>query len=327
MSNFTYLASATPVAPWQATLDISTPLSVTTIRGFGAVVAYACTDGTYLLLHLQGATITDIVHSHSADITQTSGWIASTLSTAGVSQGGPGLLYADFVSYLGQPGATGAGAAALLTQGNDTFFGSTGNESFLGGGGSNTVDYSASASGIHASLATGVATGQGTDTLVKIQNLTGSALADQLTGDAGANHLLGGAGNDLLNGGAGNDTLLGGLGADTLLGGAGNDVFRFNFANEGGDVLRSYVGAQDSIEISAAGFGGGLVAGQALAAGGHYAANKAGAATAATGQFIYETDVKVLWWDADGTGAGAKVAIASFDGVTGWGASELIVIA
>ena len=55
----------------------------------------------------------------------------------------------------------------------------------------------------------------GSDTLIGIENLTGSSFNDALTGDGNANMLSGGAGNDTLDGGAGNDTLDGGAGTDT----------------------------------------------------------------------------------------------------------------
>jgi Ca2+-binding RTX toxin-like protein len=46
----------------------------------------------------------------------------------------------------------------------------------------------------------------GLDTLISIENLTGSSFNDALTGNTGANLLQGGVGNDTLNGGLGNDT-------------------------------------------------------------------------------------------------------------------------
>ena len=59
---------------------------------------------------------------------------------------------------------------------------------------------------VTVSLAAGTATGQGSDTLTDIENITGSAYADTLTGDGNANVLSGGAGGDALDGGAGADT-------------------------------------------------------------------------------------------------------------------------
>ena len=58
--------------------------------------------------------------------------------------------------------------------------------------------------------------GAGTDTLVSIENLTGSAFGDELIGNAGANVFRGLAGNDRLHGADGADTLLGGDGDDIL---------------------------------------------------------------------------------------------------------------
>lgn len=55
------------------------------------------------------------------------------------------------------------------------------------------------------------------DTLISIENLTGSAYADRLIGNAGSNVINGGAGDDLLDGGAGNDILTGGEGADVFV--------------------------------------------------------------------------------------------------------------
>ena len=91
----------------------------------------------------------------------------------------------------------------------------------------------ASSSGVTANLVRGTASGSGSDTLVTIEHLTGSAYADSLTGDANANTLDGGAGNDILNGGGGNDTLDGGADADSLAGGAGNDTY----VNPAGDSI------------------------------------------------------------------------------------------
>src|SRR4029077_1359090 len=85
--------------------------------------------------------------------------------------------------------------------------------------GSDTASYSDAGSGVTVSLAlqgSGQDTdGAGFDTLVNIENLTGSAHDDTLTGDGNANTLSGLAGDDTLQGGAGNDTLDGGAGNDT----------------------------------------------------------------------------------------------------------------
>jgi len=56
-------------------------------------------------------------------------------------------------------------------------------------------------------LGGGTATGgTGTDKLLNIENIIGSAFDDTLTGNASNNVINGGAGYDAMNGGAGNDT-------------------------------------------------------------------------------------------------------------------------
>jgi Ca2+-binding RTX toxin-like protein len=102
---------------------------------------------------------------------------------------------------------------------NDLLAGGAGADYLDGGAGTHDVaDYSASAAGVSVDLADGTATGGDAtgDTLVGIEDLTGSATgADRLQGDAGAN---------ILSGLGGEDTLIGGAGADTLDGGSGNDT-------------------------------------------------------------------------------------------------------
>ena len=50
-------------------------------------------------------------------------------------------------------------------------------------------------------------------------------------------------------------------------------------------------------------------------------------ATAAEAQFIYDTDGGQFYFDADGTGAGASVLLATFQGAPGLSLSDLVVIA
>jgi hypothetical protein len=66
---------------------------------------------------------------------------------------------------------------------------------------------------------------------VLVENVVGTAYADQLTAMVETTCWWGGAGNDVLNGGAGNNLLQGGAGADTLIYGGGID-----FMNGGADA-------------------------------------------------------------------------------------------
>jgi Ca2+-binding RTX toxin-like protein len=129
--------------------------------------------------------------------------------------------------------------------------------------------------------------------------ITGSNLGDSLYGDAG---------NDLLVGGAGADTLTGGGGNDTLFGGAGADAFRFNSSAEGTDKVMDFASGVDWFEFSASSFGGGLTAGMDIGA--HARLVMGRAADHNFGQFVFDSSVGRLYWDADGTGTGAKLLLA-----------------
>ena len=114
--------------------------------------------------------------------------------------------------------------------GNDVLLGGAGDDSLTGGLGVDAASFASSTTAVVVSLLSGSASGEGSDTLTGIENLTGSALGDTLTGDDTANTLSGAAGNDTLNGGLGNDVLLGGTGNDSLIGGGGTDTASFAFA-------------------------------------------------------------------------------------------------
>lgn len=109
--------------------------------------------------------------------------------------------------------------------GNDTILGGAGNDWIDGGPGIDTASYENSAAGVTVAIKAGAqTTGEGTDTLGSVENLTGSRFGDQLTGNGDDNVLGGLAGNDVLVGGGGNDTLVGADGNDTSDGGPGNDT-------------------------------------------------------------------------------------------------------
>jgi serralysin len=119
-----------------------------------------------------------------------------------------------------------------------------GDDTLIGGAGSDTASYAHSDADIQVRLNTTSVQntfGAGNDKLVSIENLIGGSGDNIFTGSSGANVLDGGAGNDQLSGGGGTDTLIGGLGQDKLTGGSGADIFRFE------SVLDSLGGARDRI--------------------------------------------------------------------------------
>ena len=174
---------------------------------------------------------------------------------------------------------SGSSAANVLSGGggDDILSGGAGNDTLDGGSGINTASYATAGAGVKVDLSiagpqnTG---GPGIDTLISIQNLTGSHFNDTLLGNSGDNVLDGGAGVDTVSYanatagvtvdlsatgpqdtiGAGHDTLLnfenltGSSFADTLAGNSGDNVID---GGAGIDTL-SYATATAGVTVSLA---------------------------------------------------------------------------
>jgi serralysin len=140
--------------------------------------------------------------------------------------------------------------------GNDDIFGLGGNDLIIGGAGADDIDggsgldaayYTDSGEAVSVSLQTGTGSG-GTaegDTLIRIENLYGSANDDGLAGNGADNALSGMGGNDILKGGGGADTLSGGAGDDLLQGGTGADAL---YGGSGSDTV-SYAGSSQAVQV------------------------------------------------------------------------------
>lgn len=89
----------------------------------------------------------------------------------------------------------------------EDLFGEAGNDTIDGKGGEDRSNYLTSPASVTVNLSTGIAMDGfgGTDTLLHIEDVTGSAFNDILTGDDQNNHLQGRQGDDTLDGGAGVD--------------------------------------------------------------------------------------------------------------------------
>ncbi|KTD56730.1 structural toxin protein RtxA [Legionella santicrucis] len=91
---------------------------------------------------------------------------------------------------------------------NDILAGNSSNNTINGGNGNDTITYIDASGGVTVNLNAGTATGaDGNDTLISIENITGSKYNDTLIGNASDNIINGGAGNDSINGGSGTDTV------------------------------------------------------------------------------------------------------------------------
>lgn len=100
---------------------------------------------------------------------------------------------------------------------------SSGDDTYDGGPGVDTVSWIYSAEAITADLLAGTASGNGTEMLTAIEVLIGSTKSDRFEGDDGDNRLLGGAGDDHLDGRDGVDVLDGGSGTDICVNGEANE--------------------------------------------------------------------------------------------------------
>lgn len=217
----------------------------------------------------------------------------------------------DNLSGLGGDDTINGGSGRDIINGgddDDILSGGSGADTIDGGFGDNTVD-----GGSGSDRITG-----GADN----DSLLGGSGADTINGGDGDDTLSGGAGNDILSGGAGDDTLSGGAGNDILTGGVGNNTFAYNSPNEGVDTITDFVIADDTIQASAAGFGGGLAVGVLPANQFNYTFQALGAST----RFIYNPGTGDLFFDPDGTGGAGQVQLAVISGSPFINNSDIVVV-
>jgi Ca2+-binding RTX toxin-like protein len=180
----------------------------------------------------------------------------------------------------------------IASEGNDTLDGGAGNDNLVGKSGSD--------------------------------NLIGNTGNDNLIANSGNDTLTGSAGNDILAGGSGSDTLIGGASSDTLTGGAGADRFTFNSRTEGSDRIVDFNVTDDTIAVSASGFGGSLTVGGAISSAQFAIATKA---IDTSDRFIYNKTSGALFFDSDGTGSSAQTQIATLSSGLGLNNLDIVVIA
>ncbi|MEN9761879.1 MAG: hypothetical protein RI906_1705, partial [Pseudomonadota bacterium] len=150
------------------------------------------------------------------------------------------------------------------------------------------------------------------DIVVQYYWKTGDA-GSSFTGGSLGDKLVGGLGNDTLSGAAGNDTITGGAGNDQIALGAGADILILN-SLVGVDSVTDFNAGEDAIRLSktamaALGAAGALTAAEFVSGAGLTAGQDA------SDRIVYNTTDGSLYYDADGSGLGAAVQLASFTNI------------
>lgn len=142
-------------------------------------------------------------------------------------------------------------------------------------------------------------------------SLFGGGQNDLVSGGDGNDSLRGNNGNDMIIGGTGDDTIVGGNGTDALTGGDGSDRFVLASLADSGDIITDFTPNSDRINVSAAGFGGGLTANQFLKANQFVLGSTA---NDSDDRIIYDSN-GTLFFDPDGNGGSTQVAILTLNGI------------
>ena len=204
------------------------------------------------------------------------------------------------------------------TSGNDTISGFGGNDLILAGstGGADVIDGGTgfdsiefkerATSAVVVDFVAGTISGgsSGTISFTNIERVVGGNFHDQMTGNNAGQTLTGQAGADTLWGAGGIDTLWGGTGADTF-------IFR-ETGTGNADLVRDWASGSDKLLLdgavmSALGAAGNFAAGDAR----FWAAAGANGGHDADDRIVYNTTTRQIFYDADGSGAGAAQLVAT----------------
>ena len=202
--------------------------------------------------------------------------------------------------------------------GNDTLQGGVGNDVMHGGAGNDTY-YVDSVNDVISESTGGVDDG-GNDRVFStvsytlgdfVENINldgylsisgiGNSLQNNIYGNDFNNLLSGMNGNDVLKGMAGNDTLSGGKGNDILEGGIGQDTFVFLAASANGtDRILDYEHDYDRLSFNHQDYDS------------HALFTLGTQAVGSGAQFVWNQATETLWYDHDGAGGDAAIALATF---------------
>jgi len=274
----------------------------------------------------ESSTLATEIDSITSSITLTLGDNLEQLTlTGGNTRNGTGNALANTIT--GNTGGNvltgGAGNDTLNGgAGNDKLDGGIGNDSLVGGNGNDSYvvdsttdlisEMSASATEFD-SVSSSVTWTLGSN--LEQLTLTGTSSRNG-AGNALANIIIGSGGNNVINGSGGNDT---------LTGGAGLDSFRFNSApsSANADTITDFSVVSDTVQLENGAFANLTTTGTLSAL--NFRAHSTGNAADTNDFVLYDTDSGQLFYDADGSGTGAKVLIATLQGLPTLTSADIFV--
>ncbi len=143
-------------------------------------------------------------------------------------------------------------------------------------------------------------------------NNSAAASTTIILGNSGSNTLTGTAIAEEIIGLGNSDTLIGNGGVDTLIGGSGSDHFRYNATTNGGgtgDLIVDFAPGSDVLDFAHTAFG---FSSTGTLSSTNFVANSTGPTNSAQ-KFWFNTANFTLYYDADGSGSGAAVAMAQLE--------------
>ncbi|SMP82753.1 hypothetical protein SAMN06295888_1571 [Desulfonatronum zhilinae] len=315
-------------------------LDFTNISGARYVNVYGTLNGQLTLANLNNAALQAERYDFGNATPSTNTSFGVTMQGVPVLPAGVNVNGLVIVGSAGNDQLIGSIGADTITSGagNDLITTSGGANRITLNGGDNVVNVNAVTAGgeINTIIATaGSNTINMTAGVATVVNAAQSTVGLRINADAGNDTITGGMGNDIITGGAGADTI-------NLVGGANTIRYTGNttalLGAEGGDIITGFNPATSQLQFAnltgTTGFAAGtaanpaetLITSAAGAAGNVNFVSAAGAvAVTAQATFAYDTATGVLTFDADGTGAGAAIVIATFTGVPPLTAADFVL--
>jgi hypothetical protein len=130
-------------------------------------------------------------------------------------------------------------------------------------------------------------------------------------------------GSGTITGTTGNDVIAGAPN-ETLTGNGGSDIFEFSNPLQGSSTITDFNTANDTISVSAVGFGGGLTAGEVFNST-QVQTHASNAFSGGTERFLFDSQNNTLYYSADGT-TGHEHAIAILNNVASINATNIHVV-